>query len=1056
MGDVTTKEIARKSGLFLGHAIIVVLVIFALAMGGFVWRLTSKPLDIGFAKPYLQEVLRDEQSGTYANMDTAVLHWPDLKGPLLLGLKDGEFYGPDGGLVFSVDEAAFSLNKARLLVGDIAPEALILRKPKLVVQRAKDNRFSVGIGEASPTHKKSKTADHAQNSNINLEEFFGQAGVLSALSAFEIDDASVVIDDAVLGQSWILPRLDIRFQKTDAGLFAVYNVDLPRAQDSPTSLYPRFEGELSLDWENKKTTLNGMLIDFDAKLLGEKIPQAAILAQQTIAINATMNAVFEADFSLDSADIQLRSQDGILQIADLSPEPVPYQDFGIQASYNSQSGDLNMREAWITLNDIRFAARGAFQHKLDDTAGDSLSGMGHLEIAELPHDQLAALWPEALKEDSAKEWLVDKMGGGVLKDLSADFHISARQDKNGAFAFDMTEFKAKFAFENMDVDYRAPLSPVTGAKGSGIFDLDAELLKVDVERAKLLDMNIKKAQLEFYNIIEAGAGTADLNIQLGGALPSVLRYIADEPIGVKPDFDVKAAQGRVDLTANIAFPTTKDLKAEQVELDIKGTMRDVLLPDVIKDLDLTGGPYDLSIRGNDFRLNGQGKLENRAITLDYREFLDSAGQAYSSKVNVNITADTALRTRMGIDLSEFIAGPVPVQVSYTQQRDGTATANVKADLKPARLFLDPFDYEKSVGQAGQATLTANLIRDDLQSITGLSGNAPGLVVANSSLRFRNANGQTDLASGVLGRFSVHETVGNAEFEIAPGGLLKIKMQGAFLDLSPFLDGEGDEENKAYDGPPIQASVSVDTMRTAQGQTVRFGKLYLDINKQGKFNQLEMDAVAGTGDIYMRYKPDASGKRVFRFEADDAGAALKAFKIYDKIRGGKMIVYGEPVRGIYDRNLIGAAEITDFKIVKAPTIAKIVSTLSLQGVDKMIQGDTGLGFTKLTADFDWLFRPSGSLLVLKNGRTSGNSLGLTFEGTFDNAVSKIDVSGTIVPLSQVNKAIGKIPLVGDILTGGSGGIFAATYTIKGEGKEPEVSVNPLSVLAPGILRRILFE
>jgi hypothetical protein len=58
---------------------------------------------------------------------------------------------------------------------------------------------------------------------------------------------------------------------------------------------------------------------------------------------------------------------------------------------------------------------------------------------------------------------------------------------------------------------------------------------------------------------------------------------------------------------------------------------------------------------------------------------------------------------------------------------------------------------------------------------------------------------------------------------------------------------------------------------------------------------------------------------------------------------------------------------------------------------------------------------------------------------------------------VNKAIGSIPLIGDVLTGGTGALIAATYKMKGRGgKDPEVSVNPLSVLTPGILRRILFE
>ncbi|MBU6234951.1 MAG: hypothetical protein KGQ41_03825, partial [Alphaproteobacteria bacterium] len=67
-------------------------------------------------------------------------------------------------------------------------------------------------------------------------------------------------------------------------------------------------------------------------------------------------------------------------------------------------------------------------------------------------------------------------------------------------------------------------------------------------------------------------------------------------------------------------------------------------------------------------------------------------------------------------------------------------------------------------------------------------------------------------------------------------------------------------------------------------------------------------------------------------------------------------------------------------------------------------------------------------------------------------------GTAIPMSEINGLISSIPLVGDILTGGNknSGIFAATYTMKGNSADPSVSVNPLSVLTPGILRRILFE
>jgi len=235
---------------------------------------------------------------------------------------------------------------------------------------------------------------------------------------------------------------------------------------------------------------------------------------------------------------------------------------------------------------------------------------------------------------------------------------------------------------------------------------------------------------------------------------------------------------------------------------------------------------------------------------------------------------------------------------------------------------------------------------------------------------------------------------------------------------------------------------------------RNGKIFADLNGEGQFNQVEFDAVAGKGALYVRFKPDVNGKRVFRLEADDAGAVLSAFGLYPNVRGGKLIIHGEPVKGFADRNLIGKARMSDFRVVKAPGLAQIISALSLPGAADMLAGE-GLAFSKLEADFDWLFRPEGSVLVVKDGRTSGNALGLTFEGTFNNAKNYIDIDGTIIPLSGINNILQDIPLVGNIL-GGTSGLFAATYQIKGEGKDPDVSVNPLSVLAPGILRSILFE
>jgi hypothetical protein len=84
-----------------------------------------------------------------------------------------------------------------------------------------------------------------------------------------------------------------------------------------------------------------------------------------------------------------------------------------------------------------------------------------------------------------------------------------------------------------------------------------------------------------------------------------------------------------------------------------------------------------------------------------------------------------------------------------------------------------------------------------------------------------------------------------------------------------------------------------------------------------------------------------------------------------------------------------------------------------------------------------------------------SIGLTAKGSISRPDGKLDLAGLIVPVNSVNRVIGAIPLLGDLLTGGpGGGLFAVSYRLAGTSDEPSISVNPLTALAPGALRTLL--
>lgn len=95
-----------------------------------------------------------------------------------------------------------------------------------------------------------------------------------------------------------------------------------------------------------------------------------------------------------------------------------------------------------------------------------------------------------------------------------------------------------------------------------------------------------------------------------------------------------------------------------------------------------------------------------------------------------------------------------------------------------------------------------------------------------------------------------------------------------------------------------------------------------------------------------------------------------------------------------------------------------------------------------------------MITLHEGRAAGPAIGATFAGMLDRKAERIDVTGTLVPVYTLNNILGAVPLLGDILISKKGeGIFGLTYAMKGNLNEPQVSINPLSVLTPGIFRRI---
>jgi hypothetical protein len=67
---------------------------------------------------------------------------------------------------------------------------------------------------------------------------------------------------------------------------------------------------------------------------------------------------------------------------------------------------------------------------------------------------------------------------------------------------------------------------------------------------------------------------------------------------------------------------------------------------------------------------------------------------------------------------------------------------------------------------------------------------------------------------------------------------------------------------------------------------------------------------------------------------------------------------------------------------------------------------------------------------------------------------MEMTGTFMPAYGLNRLFGELPLIGAILGNGNDrGLLGITFKLQGPFEKPRLSINPLSLIAPGVFRQI---
>jgi hypothetical protein len=274
----------------------------------------------------------------------------------------------------------------------------------------------------------------------------------------------------------------------------------------------------------------------------------------------------------------------------------------------------------------------------------------------------------------------------------------------------------------------------------------------------------------------------------------------------------------------------------------------------------------------------------------------------------------------------------------------------------------------------------------------------------------------------------------------------LSISGAKFDAAPLISAKGDGQPPTH-LPRLDIKLALDRLLT--GAEAHLDTVSGTASLAGsRLDRADIKAVAG-GSVVLTYMPGGDG-RTLTLSSDDAGATLEAFGLTRGVRGGIMRVEGTTDTSKEPWRTTGTLDMKEFRLTDAPIMARLVNAVSPTGFMDLLSGQ-GMGFDHLESGIEY----SNGTITFRDGRSAG-ALGISFEGDVDQDRDTVSLKGTVVPVDTFNRIISSIPLVGDMLTGGSrGGLFGWTYTVNGTTNDPSVSVNALSIFAPGFLRNLFF-
>ena len=1023
-----------------------------------VWRLAQGPIALPWLVERLEAAANADGNPSRLHIGRAALAWEgfnqDTDRPLDIVLTDLAIIDRDGNHRADLPHAAVSFSVAGLLLGEILPRGIVLDGLHLRGVRAADGTLELDLGTLTETTDSAADATTGLNASAGLGDAIamlaGEIGVdrkklrtWRDLSWLRLRGASATLVDRQLSVTWQVPTLSFEMRRASGGGATGSASLLLGLGDQRVGL----ELGAELQPGGQRITVTARATRVLPSSLATAAPPFAPLAAVEAPLDLSGGASIGA--ALDFADLSLTAQLGAGRIR-IGQGALPIRAARVQLAGTPTAFTVDIPRLELAAGPDApvsvITAHADLQR--DDQGADAKIGV---TLDKLAFADVNAIWPDGVGGKTTKKWLAENMTDGIAHDLKVAMELQAPPDLSDV---SVTALSGGLQGSDVTVHWLRPIPPLEHGVATLRF-LGPDVLAIDVTSGQQNGTNVTVSN---GRVVISGLSVrdqvADISADITGPAADLLGVLQNKRLHLfdSRPIEMRAPTGQMTgKLAITALPLEDFLTVEMVKLHGSGQTTDLHLGGIAAGRDLDHGQLSFEVSNEALKLRGTAELagipSDLAVDMDFRP---GGPTQVIQKVSVTGIVSRDMLTTLGVDAGDTATGTAAVQADWSQRRNGRGEIVLRADLANAALAVKRLNFDKQAGRPATLDARLQLDRDRIIGIDRLALSGSGIDV----------QGQVDYALGrpqVLRlqrlRFgNLTNVTGDVSWPRREGDPWGITLNGAGLDASGEFGTPGRTVStpaREETGPPWTMDAHVDQVRMGEGRTLYGVALRASndgrISRQARINGR---TAASGGAFEININPAGKGREL-RGTADDAGALIAALDVIADMRGGRLVLSGSYDDSKPSHPLSGSAEITDFRLHDAPALAKLLQAITVYGLLDAVKS-ADLSFTSLTAPF----RMTGDILEVQDARAFSPSLGITGKGRLDLARRVLDADGTVVPAYFLNSLLGRIPLVGNLLSAEKGGgLLAVGFSMRGPFDDPSVLVNPLTAVTPGFLRRM---